>query len=119
MYSQRTYRLIVETQRIQHERARVSEKRAKMPKRRREVEDEDEETQEEIPEVEVETETTKMLTLDLIKALDQSFDDINATLRPSVDILSSDLATVAAVKTDIFASRMGGSSTHCRKWRGV
>ena len=110
LYSQRTYRLIMETQRLQHERARVNAKRV-VSKHENEDEEHEEETDVITPEI---TETTKMVTLDLIKAIDQSFDDINATLRPSVDILSPELATVASVKTDIFASRAGGSSANCK-----
>lgn len=75
--------------------------------------DSDDEENEEIPDViEPENEDTKMVTLDLIKAIDQTFDNINATLRPSVDILSTDLAVAASVNTDIFSSRVGGSSTN-------
>ena len=35
-------------------------------------------------------ETTKMLTLDLIKAVDQTFADLHATLRPNESILPAE-----------------------------
>lgn len=103
--------MIVETQRLQHERARVVVKRGKISKSH----DSDDEENEEIPDViEPENVDAKMVTLDLIKAIDQTFDNINASLRPSVEILSTDLAVAASVNTDIFSSRMGGSSTNRR-----
>ena len=65
----------METQRLQHERARVNAKRV-VSKHENEDEENEEETDIITPEI---TETTKMVTLDLIKAIDQSFDNINAT----------------------------------------
>ena len=99
LYSQRTYRLIVETQRLAHERSRVIAKRMNSPK------------QEEGEPEEVENQETKMKTLDLIKAIDQPFATINATLRPSVDILSPELGVVVNEKSDIFSTRSTSSTT--------
>ena len=115
LFGQRTYRLIMETQRLQHERRLAAEKRTQSVRSGNVEEDEEDESVSKILGASTE-QTTKMKSLDLIKAFDESFEAIHATLRPSEEILSSELsATKGDMKMDIFASRVGGSSTNLKK----
>lgn len=103
----------METMLLQRERTRASQKRGPM-KHAATEEDEDEENEEESIAVIMgneATETTKMESLDLIKAFDESFSAIHSALRPSLEILPAELSdTVAAVNKDIFASKSEGSA---------
>ena len=104
--------------RLQRERARVAEKRGPVKHVSGET------TEDETPEGENisiilgndTVETTKMRSLDLSKAFDEDFAAIHSALRPSTDILPVSLSsTVAsAVNTDIFASKIGSSSTNLK-----
>ena len=85
----------METDRLQHERARSSEKRQNAEK---EAESEEESEEVLTPVIgDKDVETTKMLTLDLIKAVDQSFSSIHSALRPKESILPAEWACVCAM----------------------
>ena len=114
----------METDRLRHERARSAEKKQAAGK-----EEGDEEEGEEVltPVIGAkDVETTKMLTLDLIKAVDQTFADLHATLRPNESILPAEWArrggvrrrlsctpVVAGLTTDVFATKPTGG---CEAW---
>ena len=104
----------METDRLRHERARSAEKKQAAEK---------EEGEEVLTPVigAKDVETTKMLTLDLIKAVDQTFADLHATLRPNESILPAEWArrggvrrrlsctpVVAGLTTDVFATKPTG-----------
>ena len=104
----------METDRLRHERARSAEK-----KQAAEKEEGEEGLTPGIGAKDVET--TKMLTLDLIKAVDQTFADLHATLRPNESILPAEWArrggvrrrlsctpVVAGLTTDVFATKPTG-----------
>lgn len=110
----------METDRLRHERARSAEKKQAAEK---EEGDEEEEGEEVLTPVigAKDVETTKMLTLDLIKAVDQTFADLHATLRPNESILPAEWArrggvrrrlsctpVVAGLTTDVFATKPTG-----------
>lgn len=110
----------METDRLQHERARSAAKRQVAEKEPGD-DDEDESENEEVltPVIGAkDVETTKMLTLDLIKAVDQAFSDLHAALRPDETILPAEWASarevrrrlsctpaVSGKKTDVFAAK--------------
>ena len=116
----------METDRLQHERARSSEKRQNAGKETEKEAESEEESEELLTPVigDKDVETTKMLTLDLIKAVDQSFSSIHSTLRPKESILPAEWVCVrvimdrlsctpvveSAVNTDIFAAKTTGES---------
>ena len=104
----------METMLLQRERTRASAKRGPMKHAATEEEDDDEENDEESIAVIMgseASETAKMESLDLIKAVGESFAAIHSALRPSLEILPAELSdTVAAVNKDIFASKTEGAA---------
>ena len=90
----------METDRLQHERARSAAKRQVAEKEPGDDDDDDDESEEVLTPVigAKDVETTKMLTLDLIKAVDQAFSDLHAALRPDETILPAEWSSGGGVR---------------------